>query len=291
MNRKLIPAVAAFLIVGMLLSAIPLSVAQVYAIGPQLGVVTIPQGDQELGTGVMILGTGTSGAGTTQLASNLLAEYKIVITYNGQTLEWQIGTAGPSVVCNVLEKDKVAVVPDPKTGLGSQGSWEVLMTTLVDVSNKFICKARWKQPFGTAGVYESVGVLDVYYDGPLPTAPVVSTTGVTITPGVTAQDVGYFIADNIVTVEAFFYAGTTVIFGSDIQDLCTLGWAVSGDAFTAPAAATASFSLPDGVTLHYIWSDPMGTFVSCESLALLQRQVLGIYVPTGPDPVAVAAGV
>jgi hypothetical protein len=269
MNRKLIPAVAAFLIVGMLLSAIPLSVAQVYAIGPQLGVVTIPQGDQELGTGVMIFGLTPSPSSYTQGPSNLLAEYKIVITYNGQTLEWQIGTAGPSVVCNVLEKDKVAVVPDPKTGLGQQGSWEVLMTTLVDVSNKFICKPRWKQPFGTAGVYESVGVLDVYYDGPL---------------------VGYFIADNIVTVEAFFAAGTTVIFGSDIQDLCTLGWAVGTDS-TSPATYTTSFSLPDGVTLHYIWQNPMGSFVSCESLALVQRQLLGIYVPTGQDPVAVAAGV
>jgi hypothetical protein len=288
MNRKLIPAVAAFLIVGMLLSAIPLSVAQVYAIGPQLGVVTIPQGDQELGTDIMILGlTPLSPAGYTQGPSNLLAEYKIVITYNGQTLEWQIGTAGPSVVCNVLEKDKVAVVPDPKTGLGQQFSTENWMTTLVDVSNKFICKARWKQPFGTAGVYESVGVLDVYYDGPLPTAPVINgLTGATITPAVTNQEVGYFIADNIVTVEAFFTAGTTVIFGSDIQDLCTLGWGISSVIVEPLTPPDFTITEPDGVTPHYVWINPMGSFLSCESLAQAERAMLGIYAPTGQDPLA-----
>ena len=72
-------------------------------------------------------------------------------------------TAGPSIACNVLEKDKVDVVPDPKTGDGKQGAMENLMTKLVDVSDKFVCKVRWKSP--ATGVLESVGVLDVYYVG------------------------------------------------------------------------------------------------------------------------------
>jgi len=54
MNHKFIPAIAAFLILGMLLSAIPLTFAQVYSVGPQLSIVTIPQDDQELKTGVMV---------------------------------------------------------------------------------------------------------------------------------------------------------------------------------------------------------------------------------------------
>jgi hypothetical protein len=269
MNHKFVPVVAAFLILGMLLTAIPLSVAQVYAIGPQLGVVTIAQDDQELGTGIIILGISPDASASARGQTKLVAEYKLVVTYNGATLQWQIGTPGPSVVCNILQKDKVNVIPDPKTGLGKQGSWENLMTTLVDVSNKFVCKPRWKTPFGTSGVYESVGVLDVYFVGPLFPA---------------------WIADNIVTVEAFFTAGRTVVFGSDIQDLCTLGWAVdAGAASSAPlaiATAVTYYTLPDGVTLHYVWPNAMGDFHSCESLALAERDVLGITLATGQDPLA-----
>ena len=57
------------------------------------------------------------------------------------------------------------MIPDPKSGDGKQGSYENLMTKLVDVSDKFVCKVRWKSP--ATGVLESVGVLDVYYVGPL----------------------------------------------------------------------------------------------------------------------------
>jgi len=288
MNHKFIPVVAAFLIVGMLLAAIPLSVAQTYSIGPSLGVVTIPQDDQKLATGVMILGIDAVAGYPTAapVDTKLVSQYKLLITYNGIPLEWQIGTPGPSVVCNILEKDKVNVVPDPKTGDGKQGSWENLMTSLVDVSDRFVCKPRWKSP--VTGVYESVGVLDVYYDGPLP-APQVTVNGV-LTGGVTGKSVGYWIADNIVTVEAFFTAGRTVVFGSDIQDLCTLGWAV--DSLTPAAAAGTPgtgftfWTLPDGTTLHYAWSNPMGDFVSCEALALAQRDFLGIPLATGQDPLA-----
>jgi len=290
MNHKFVPAVAAFLILGMLLAAIPVSVASVYAIGPQLGVVTIPQDDQALGTGVIILGL-TPGVtvrypGPAQpLYMKLMAQYKIIITYNGQTLLWQIGTAGPSVTCNILEKDKVQVIPDPKSQLGQQGSWETLMTKLVDVTDKFVCKPRWKSP--VLGWDESVGVLDVYWDGPLPTAQTV-VNGVP-TGGVTFNSVGYWLADNIVTVEAYFSAGSTVVFGSDIQDLCTLGWGVPVAADNANAAKSMIvppwFTLPDGTTKHYYWLRAMGLWVSCEALTIAERNALGIPIPTTQDTV------
>jgi hypothetical protein len=216
-----------------------------------------------------------------------MAEYKLLITYNGATLTWNDATPGPSVTCNILEKDKVNVVPDPKTGLGKQGPWENLMTTLVDVSNKFVCKPRWKSP--AASILESVGVLDVYYVGPLPAAPVVNVTPL----GTTGKQVGYWIADNIVTVEAFFTAGRTVVFGSDIQDLCTLGWAVVPGlpviltvAYQPPAPPYGwIITKPDG-TQHYIWANAFGPFVSCERLALAERAALGIPLATGQDPLA-----
>jgi hypothetical protein len=287
MNHRFIPVVAAFLILGMLLSAIPLSFAQNYAIGPSLGVVTIPQDDQELETGVMILGLDPAHPTTAQapLPTDLMAQYKLTITYNGATLQWNDATPGPSVTCNILQKDKVNVVADPKTGLGKQGSFENLMTTLVDVSNKFVCKPRWKSP--APSILESVGVLDVYYVGPLTAAAVTSTTGTVISAGTTSMEVGYWVADNILTVEAFFTAGRTVVFGSDIQDLCTLGWvalAVVG-ATNIPVPPYWIITKPDG-TQHYLWLNEMNGFQSCEQLTLAEKAILGIPLATGQDPLA-----
>ena len=57
MNHKLIPAVAAFLILGVLLSATPLAYGvNVLTFGPKLEVVTIPQDNQKLEKGIIILG-------------------------------------------------------------------------------------------------------------------------------------------------------------------------------------------------------------------------------------------
>ncbi|HXZ97828.1 MAG TPA: hypothetical protein VED24_00515 [Candidatus Acidoferrum sp.] len=283
MNHKFIPAVAAFLILGMLLAAIPLSVAQIYAIGPQLDVVTIPQDNQELSTGIIILGIAPFYAPfpiyVAPFPTKLMAQYKLIITYNGQTLDWQIGTPGPSVTCNVFEKDKVNVVPDPKTGLGQQFTGENLMTKLADVSKNFACKIRWKSP--ATGVYESVGVLDVYWTGPLPAAQTVVNGK--LTGGVSVQSMAYWIADNILTVEAFFAAGRTTVFGSDIQDICTLGWGVTPGPSPGPDLFPVfSLTLPDGTT-QYVWQDAMGSMLSCEALALYERAILGLPLAQGQD--------
>jgi hypothetical protein len=203
-----------------------------------------------------------------------------------RSLKWRVGDPGPSIACNVLEKDKVSVIADPKTDKGKQGSWENLMTTMVDVSDKFVCKPRWKSP--ATGVYESVGVLDVYYVGPLPAADttVDIATGLPSggTPGIA---VAPWIADNILVVEAFFTVGRTVVFGSDIQDICVLGWAIDGSAIDV-ASVPQDITKPAG-DLHHIWANAMGDFVSCESLALLQRNLVGLTIPTGQDPLFVKA--
>jgi hypothetical protein len=175
-------------------------------------------------------------------------------------------------------KDKVNVVPDPKTGDGKQGDYENLMTSLTDVSDKFVCKPRWKSP--APGVYESVGVLDVYYVGPLP-------------GDVGAKAAAYWVADNILVVEAFFTVGRTVVFGSDVQDVCVLGWPITSIApifVPAPPTPPGGYTItkPDG-TQHYIWANAMGSFTSCEQLALAQRDTLGIPLPTEQDPLATSA--
>jgi hypothetical protein len=313
-NRKLIPAVAAFLIVVTILGMTPgLSYAQVYAIGPKLEVTTIPEDNQLLETGIMILGLdsalalGPKGAGQSPFTKciaphsayvaavkaaggdaayaaahgapecgpqDLMSQHKLLVTYNGQTVVWHIGSTEPQplVHCNWVEKDKTNVVADPKTGKGKQGSWENLMTTMVDVSKEFTCKPRWKSP--APGLYESAGVLDVYYTGPFD---------------------GHFIADTIMAVEVTLTLGHTIIYGNDIQDICVLGWGIGGGLATTvenPLAeandnpATAYYiTKPDG-TLHYIWAAPLWSFQTCEDPALVQRQALGILPLTGPDPLS-----
>jgi hypothetical protein len=308
MNRKLIPAVAGLLVLLTVLGTTPsLSFAQTtLAFGPQLQVITIPQDDQIRKKGIIILGldgaidpaTGlglkdsngnpistcldpvsyaaavkANGNDPTGIpppcaAQDLMSQHKLLVTYNGLPMTWHIGSTEPQplVFCNFVEKDKVNVVPDPKTGDGKQGSWENLMTALVDVSNDFVCKVRWKSP--APGVYESVGVLDVYYKG--------------------AFD-GHFIADTILVVEASLTLGRTVIFGSDIQDVCVLGWGIP---WQAPASEVMLpyyyITKPDG-TLHYLWDIPLGAYASCEDAALVQRQLLGIQLATGQDPQFVSA--
>ena len=276
MNHKYISAIAAFLILGVLLSATPLAYGvNVLTFGPKLEVVTIPQDNQILKKGIILLGIDPTGS-TIPGPSDLLSQHKIIVTYNGATLTWRVGDPGPSIACNVLEKDKVNVIPDPKTGDGKQGDYENLMTKLVDVSDKFVCKVRWKSP--ATGVLESVGVLDVYYVGPL-------TTGLEGSP--TAKQVGVWIADNALVVEAFFTVGRTVVFGSDIQDICVLGWAPSGigPAVAVPFPPNYIITKPDGKQ-HYIWQNAMGPYVGCEDLALVQRNILGILLPTEQDPLA-----
>jgi hypothetical protein len=287
MNHKFVPAVAAFLILGVLLSATPLAYGvNVLAFGPKLDVVTIPQDNQKLKKGIILLGIDPTADPTDPTYDatdvDLLSQHKIIVTYNGATLTWNYQDPGPIIACNVLEKDKVAVVPDPKTGDGQQGSWESLMTKLVDVSDKFVCKVRWKSP--VTGVYESVGVLDVYYVGPLPEAAVESSDPSVATEGVAAIEAAPWIADNILVVEAFFTVGRTVVFGSDIQDICVLGWAVDANV-ADEAVAPFQISKPAGDN-HNVWPNAMGDFVSCEALALAQRDVLGLTIPTGQDPLA-----
>jgi hypothetical protein len=97
-----------------------------------------------------------------------------------------------------------------------------------------------------------------------------------------------WIADNIMVVEAFFTVGRTVVFGSDIQDICVLGWVPTGPLNTqilTPLAPPFSITKPDG-TVHNMWPTPMSTFVGCEELALAQRDILGITLPLGQDPLA-----
>jgi len=257
MNSKyLIPVIASALVITMVLSSLTPAMAQLTpSFGPQLVVKTIPQDDQVLKKGIIILGLtpiGEPGTGNPWPKGyapgvDIISQHKLLVTYNGQVLFWRIGDAGPVITCNVLEKDKVNPVDDKFGNPTKQFPQENLVTKLVDVSDKFICKPRWKTPADMPGWFESAGVLDVYYNGPL-------------VPGV--------IADNILVVTASLVIGRVVIQGVDMQDICVLGWSMSPNWMT--------LTLPDHGSFVILWSNPMGPFVGCEEAALEQRNYLGI---------------
>jgi len=271
MNRKLLPVVAAFMILAIVLGTTPLTQAALLpTIGPNLVVQTIPQDDQKRNTGIMILGLSKNAAGVSVIPATWLgtypveveAQYKLLVTYNGQILTWTVGSPSIVITCNVLEKDKVNVINDPKTNKGQQFSQENLMTKLSDVSKNFVCKPRWKNL--TVGTQASVGVLDVYFTG---------------TPKIA------WIADHIITVQAALTIGRTVIFGVDIQDVCLLGYALAEGSLNAATSFVGVMTKPDG-TVHYLWPDPLGAFAGCEDAAVYERNVLGVALPQGIDPLA-----
>lgn len=141
-----------------------------------------------------------------------------------------------SFICQVIEKDKYNPIKGP------QGKWENLMTVPKDMSGSFVCKLRWGKP--------GVGVIDVYYVGaPLP----------------------QFISDYVLVVFFDKVIGRTLIFGTEMQDICVLGWNLG--------PTVESFTKPSG-DKHYVFPDALGNFVSCEDAALYQKHVvLGLPIP------------
>jgi hypothetical protein len=268
-SKYSISVIASVLIVTMALYSFMPVMAQVPVIGPKLDVKTVAQDDQMRKTGVIVLGMiptkpWPSDKGYSQ-GQKLFSEYKLIVSMNGLTIFWsQSGPtssypyAGPIITCNVLEKDKVNPVPDKFGVPTAQFPQENLETKLYDVSDKFICKVHWKQPAGMPGMYESVGVLDVYYVGPV---------------------IGTVIADNILSVEASWVIGTVVVMGTDMQDICVLGWSMAtNDLFV---------TLPDGHPGNepqWISTDALNKFAGCDAAALVQRDYLGI------EPAAVTTG-
>jgi hypothetical protein len=100
MNHKFMPAAAAFLILGVLLcpTAFTYAVTSI-ATGPKLEVVTIPQDNPKLETGVIVLGIDPAlgPAGHKALAvKDLLSQHKLLVTYNGQPITWMQGTISES---------------------------------------------------------------------------------------------------------------------------------------------------------------------------------------------------
>jgi hypothetical protein len=240
MNKRYLPVIAALLIAITCATFVPVFGQQlptyIYA-APTLTVVTIAQDDQVRSTGVMWLATDYAAYKTgTTLAVDLMSQFKILVSYNG------VPVAPATLTCQPIEKDKDNPIKD------KQFLAENLKSVPVDVTGMFSCKPRWIAP--------GVGVLDVYYIGPS-TYPTANER----------------IADYILVVTATYAVGRNTVFGSDIQDLCLLGWPVTP--LPLDQAPDYWFTKPDG-TRHFIYANPLDGWTSCEDFTLYQKYVLGV---------------
>jgi hypothetical protein len=247
MNKYILPSAAAFLILVIAVSSYtPAMAVSRITLAPFLQVVTIPQDDQVRNTGIIILNRTpvTIGALTGTAYADFMAQYKLVITLNGVL----VNNALIDITCNVAEKDKIINKPDVTTGKSPsknrQFPRELMETEIKDVADMFECKARWK-PGGL-----SVGVLDVYYTG--------------------AEGDAAFIADHIVVVHVTYTLGRQVFEGTEIQDVCVLGWSFNTVGITSTVI---------GTNLEKVVLDPrpLMDYQSCETAALAQLLALGLW--------------
>jgi hypothetical protein len=242
MNKRYLPAIAAILIamtcttflpVIAQVSTLPTLPTYIYA-APTLYVKTIAEDDQLRQTGIMWLATDQSlyeSFASTGYGMGGGSGANLVSQYKILVSYNGVPVAPSSTYCQFVEKDKIEPMKN------RQGPWETLATNPIDQSNLFVCKFRWGKP--------GVGVVDVYYIG----------TG---TPA--------SIADYVFIVGVNYAVGRSTVYGTDMQDLCLLGWPVGYSWGTSTRFPyTKFFNI-----------NALGNWKSCEGVALSQLNALGV---------------
>jgi hypothetical protein len=238
LDKKYLPAIASILVLAVVLSSVmPAFAVPLRAVAnPTLVVVTIPEDDEVRKTGIMLLADSQA---------NFVAETPLFQDLLAQfkiLVSYNgVPVTPTSLFCQVIEKDKYNPVKD------QQFPAENLKTVPKDQSGLFVCKYREGKP--------GVGVLDVYFIGDAKVQ---------------------YISDYVLVVGATFLIGRTSVYGTEIQDICILGWPY----LTAPGGAGDSWRItkPSG-DLHISYPDPIGPYMSCEDLALVQKTMLGFQIP------------
>jgi hypothetical protein len=213
---------------------------------PTLKVVTIPEDDEKRETGIMVLGLLPGHAGvydpsTWPYLDKGPDQYCLPgtgfhcidkLSQHKILVSFNGVPVNFELACQFIKKEKDHPLQD------AQFKTETLRTVLTDESSNFVCKLRSGKP--------GVGVIDVYYIGP--------------------QEKQY-VADYVMVVSVWATFGSTTVYGTDLQDICVLGWAMDSN--------TMILTKPDG-TNHFSWPDALGPFAGCEEAALWQRDAMGL---------------
>jgi hypothetical protein len=215
---------------------------------PQVRVQTVAEDDEVRNEGIMVLcptlplpaGAGAADFDTCNDSGDDIWE-DFHASYKLSTALEGIPTDPTALMCEVVRKD----VESPSA---PQFPEEVIATEPTDVSDRFVCITRPVAP--------GVGVLDLYYTGPQ--AP---------------EAIGAYE----LVVLAAFTVGSQVYYGTDVQDLCVLGWPFNDGISNMTFSVDASTE----VGLRHLKQamHPLDGFASCEDAALYQRQQLGLTIP------------
>jgi hypothetical protein len=242
MNKHYLPAIASLLIIAVALTSFTPVLATLptrLVAQPTLRVTTIAEDDEVRETGVMWMVPDRNTFLALQGGAAILGFPSDLLAQFKVLVSYNgVPTTPTSTYCQFVEKDKANPLKDQQFPAEN-------LKTVPKENDNFICKFRWGKP--------GVGVIDVYYIGAL---------------------AGQYIADYILVVGVDLTVGRTTVWGTEIQDICLLGW----PSLPAPAWIITK---PDG-TQHYIYTDPLGDpealtrWTSCEDLALMQHDQLGI---------------
>jgi hypothetical protein len=215
---------------------------------PALAVEVTAKDDEVRDTGVMVLCPGgpppPAGAGVADADTcNDSGDDIWQDLHAGYELTITLdGAPTEATVACMVTQEEIVSPSDP------MAAFEDFRTELTDVSADFVCVIRTVAP--------GVGTLDLYYVGPDDAAAVGS----------------YDLA-----VEAFVHIGTDVIFATDTQHVCMLGWPFNDNGANMTFAVDAS--TPDGLKHVKRAPHPLDGFAGCGDAALYQRQLLGLSIP------------
>jgi len=198
------------------------------------------------------------------------SQYKLMVTYQdglpgasgyvGVPLTTLVNAGSAFFQCDIYEKDKV----EPKI---PQGTYELIKTSLTDVSSFFTCKLR-------ASVEPGVFVVDVYYLGP---------------------QTSEYVSDLIVMFKVELMPAATGLkvpaWGMDMQDLCILAWPFADPWRGGLISPTNSYTPEWQKFPHlipkpehkWIWSspDPLDGYSNCAEAVMFQRWLMGATIPIG----------
>ena len=215
--------------------------------GPMLRVETIAEDDEARSTGIMVICPGMPLSGDPRVADADTCDNDNSNIWQDLHASYKLGIAyngipvTATVFCAVWQKRAVS----PSSPEFFQ---EVIDTEVTDVSDRFVCMPRFVAP--------GSGVLDVYYTGPWD-----------------ADAIGAYE----LVVQAAFTVGTSVVFGTETQNLCVLGWPFNDSAANKTYSVDAS--TPDGLMHLKRAPHPLDGFAGCEDAALFQRELLGHTIP------------
>ena len=216
---------------------------------PQVRVETVAEDDEARSEGIMVICPGGSiPPGDTRAADLDTCDddnddiwEDIHASYKLSTVFEGIPVEPTAVMCMVVRNDIVS----PSA---PQIPEEVIATESTDVTDRFVCMIRPLAP--------GIGVLDVYYTGP---------------------DAAEAVGTYELVVQAILTVGSRVYYGTDIQDLCVLGWPFND----AGTNKTFSVDASTEVGLKHLKRapHPLDGFAGCNDAALFQRELLGLTIP------------